>query len=226
MTSPIVQAVGAVLEAMPVTVGLVVVALSVGGALAVFYCWLQEVCGIAVARFVAIWTLALRGSPLLVQLYLVYYGLAQFSAVRSSVAWPILKDPFWCAALVLALNASAYTLEIFRGGIQSVVAAEVEAARAFGMNRWQQYKSVIAPQAFRYCLPAFGNQTVAMVKNTALASTITVMEMTGAAQRIMSSTFAAFEVFLVAGTAYLIANVLLTRPIGWLERRLRTGQSR
>lgn len=219
MNNVITQAAEAIAAAFPVTIALLAVSLASGTLIAVGYGVLLETGGAFLRSVVRVATLMFRGTPLLVQLFLVYYGFAQFEVVRTSVFWVVLCDPFWCAALVLSLNASAYTLEIFRGGIQSVSRQEIEAAKAFGMDQLQLYRTVIVPQAIRYCLPAYSNQVVAVVKNTALASTITVVEMTGASQRVMSATFAAVEVFLIAGTAYLITNTLLTLPISWLERR-------
>lgn len=160
-----------------------------------------------------------RGTPLLVQIFLIYYGLGQFEAVRGSFLWPFLREAYWCAILALALNTGAYTAEIFRGAVLSVAHGQVEAARACGMSRWLAFRRIVAPQALRQALPAYGNEIVLMVKASSLASTITLLEITGVARRIISQTFAVFEIFIVAGAIYLALNMLAALAVRWAERR-------
>ncbi|HYD64716.1 ABC transporter permease [Azospirillum sp.] len=161
-----------------------------------------------------------RGTPLLVQIFLIYYGLGQFPAIRESVLWPVLREPYWCAVLALMLNTGAYTSEIIRGGIQSVPHGQVEAARACGMGRWLTFRRIVAPIAIRQALPAYGNEVILMVKASSLASTITLMEITGIARRIIAQSYAVFEVFIVAGTIYLVINFTLAALVRIAERRL------
>jgi octopine/nopaline transport system permease protein len=161
-----------------------------------------------------------RGTPLLVQIFLIYYGLGQFPAIRESVLWPVLREPYWCAVLALMLNTGAYTSEIIRGGIQSVPHGQVEAARACGMGRWLTFRRIVAPVAVRQALPAFGNEVILMVKASSLASTITLMEITGIARRIIAQSYAVFEVFIVAGAIYLMINFTLAALVRIAERRL------
>ena len=161
-----------------------------------------------------------RGTPLLVQIYLIYFGLGQFEAVRDSVLWTFLREPYWCAILALTLNTSAYASEIVRGGILSVPYGQVEAARAYGMPRLTVFRRIVLPQAIRQALPAYSNEVVLMVKSSSLASTITLMEITGIARQIASRSFAPIEVFLVAGAIYLAINFAVTRLIGLAEWRL------
>jgi len=161
-----------------------------------------------------------RGTPLLVQIFLIYYGLGQFPAIRESVLWPILREPYWCAVIALMLNTGAYTSEIIRGGIQSVPHGQVEAARACGMGRWLTFRRIIAPIAIRQALPAYGNEVILMVKASSLASTITLMEITGIARRIIAQSYAVFEVFIVAGAIYLVINFTLAALVRIAERRL------
>ncbi|MFM2044551.1 MAG: hypothetical protein RLY86_3127 [Pseudomonadota bacterium] len=161
-----------------------------------------------------------RSTPLLVQLFLIYYGLGQFPAVRDSVLWPILREPYWCAILALTLNTAAYTGEIIRGGIRSVHFGQIEAARSVGMSGALLYRRIILPQALRQALPAYGNEVVQMVQASALASTITLMELTGVARAIAARTFQPVEVFVIAGAVYLVLNIALTRGVRWWERRL------
>lgn len=158
-----------------------------------------------------------RGTPLLVQIFLVYYGLAQFEFIRTSFLWPYLRAPFICALITFVLHTVAYTANILRGGLQGVNAGEVEAAKACGMSTFQQYRYILFPQVFRLVLPAYGNEVVAMLKATSLASTITVMELTGAANTIVSQTFAPYEVFITAACIYLVLALVLTKALGLLE---------
>ncbi len=161
-----------------------------------------------------------RGTPLLVQLFLIYYGSSQFDFIKESPAWVVLSEPFWCAVIALAMNTTAYTSEIIRGGIQSVPWGQIEAARACGMSRFLVFRRITMPVALRQALPGYSNEIILMVKGSALASTVTVMEMTGIAKSIISRTFAPVEVFIVAGSIYLLINFVVTRVIRRLEHRL------
>jgi len=166
-----------------------------------------------------------RGTPLLVQIFVIYYGLGQFPAVRASFAWPFLREPYWCAVLALTLNTAAYGSEIVRGGLLAVPYGQIEAARAIGMSRSLLLRRVILPLAIRQALPAYGNELILMVKSTSLASIITLMEITGIAAKIVSETYRIIEVFVAAGALYLLINFALTRLIAaaeyWLTPDLR-----
>lgn len=158
-----------------------------------------------------------RGTPLLVQIFLIYYGIGQFDAIRQSALWPFLREPYWCAILALTLNTAAYTSEVVRGGIQSVPWGQIEAAKACGMSRALQFRRIVVPQAVRQALPAYGNEIILMVKASALASTITLMEVTGIARAIVARTFAPVELFLVAGAIYLAINFIAAQGVKALE---------
>ena len=161
-----------------------------------------------------------RGTPLLVQIYLTYYGLGQFEAVRESFLWPIFREAYWCAIIAFSLNTAAYTAEIFRGAIQAVPHGEIEAARAVGMSRFLQYRRIILPSAFRLALPAYSNEVILMLKSSSLASTITLLDLTGVARVIVSRTFAPYEIFITAAIIYLLITFVVTRGFAWTERRL------
>lgn len=158
-----------------------------------------------------------RGTPLLVQIFLIYYGLGQFEWVRQSPLWPILREAWWCAIIALTLNTAAYTAEILRGGIEAVPKGEVEAARALGMSRALTLRKIILPRAFRLALPAYGNEIILLLKGSALASTVTLLDLTGVARVIVARTYAPYEVFLVAGLIYLGMTFLVTRAIAVAE---------
>ena len=160
-----------------------------------------------------------RGTPLLVQVFLIYYGLGQFRPELQDLnLWWFFRSPYYCALFALTLNTAAYGAEIVRGGLQSVPAGQIEAARAFGMSGVTLYRRIVAPIALRQALPAYGNEVILMVKATSLASTITLMEVTGLAHKLISETFRSFEVFFVAGAIYLIINFAVTRLIRLAER--------
>lgn len=165
-----------------------------------------------------------RGTPLLVQLYIIYYGLSQFPELRRSFLWPFMREPYWCAVLALALNTAAYSAEIIRGGVLSVPAGQIEAARAYGMGGITLIRRIIAPQALRQMLPAYSNEIILMVKSTALASTITMMEITGIAAKLISATYRPVEIFICAGAIYLLLNFAISRIFKCLEYRYSAAQ--
>ncbi|MDH2080304.1 ABC transporter permease [Pseudomonas atacamensis] len=162
-----------------------------------------------------------RGTPLLVQLFLVYYGLAQFDAVRESALWPYLRDPFWCATVTMTLHTAAYIAEILRGAIQAIPPGEIEAARALGMSRPKAMFYIILPRAARIGLPAYSNEVILMLKASALASTVTLLELTGMARTIIARTYLPVEIFFAAGVFYLVMAYVLVRGFKLLERCLR-----
>jgi len=162
-----------------------------------------------------------RGTPLLVQLFLVYYGLAQFDSVRESALWPYLRDPFWCATATMTLHTAAYIAEILRGAIQAVPPGEIEAARALGMSKPKALFYIILPRAARIGLPAYSNEVILMLKASALASTVTLLELTGMARTIIARTYLPVEIFFAAGLFYLLMAYILVRGFKLLERWLR-----
>jgi octopine/nopaline transport system permease protein len=207
------------LAGLPLTLNLAVVSTTLGAMLAVVLALLRA-SFLPGAWFVRFYVFVLRGTPLLLQIFLIYYGLGQFAWVRDSVLWPFLREPYWCAILALGLNTAAYGSEIIRGGLQSVPSGTIEAARVSGMSGLLLYRRIVLPLALRQALPAYGNEIVIMVKSTSLASIVTMMEVSGISYAIISETYRAFEVFLCAGAIYLAINFLLTRAIAWLERWL------
>jgi len=160
-----------------------------------------------------------RGTPLLVQIFLVYYGASQFDVVRESVLWPILREPFWCAIIAFTLNTSAYTAEIFRGAIQAIPQGEVEACKVIGMTKVQMYRRVLLPRAFGIVLPAYGNEIILMLKGSALASTITILDLTGMARTIIAKTYTPMEIFIAAGVIYLAISIVIIAIFRQIERR-------
>lgn len=213
------------LPGIPLLLQLVALSLLAGFALAIVIA-LMRLSPIPPLRWVASgYVFVFRGTPLLVQIFLIYYGLSQFPEIRSSAVWPFLRQPYWCAILALTLNTGAYSAEIIRGGIQSVPWGQIEAARVSGMSGFLLFRRIVFPVALRQALPAYCGEMILMVKATSLGSTITLLEITGIAHKIISETYRAIEVFVVAGAIYLLINFLLTRATialeYWLSPHLR-----
>jgi polar amino acid transport system permease protein len=168
---------------------------------------------------------AIRGTPLLVQIYILYYGfgnlLAQVPGIRSSFLWPILRDGYWYALLALIISSAAYSGEILRGSIRTVPKGEIEAAKSLGLAQVYIWRFVVLPRAFRIALPALGGESIILLKATVLASTITVMDLLGMANYIRMQTFKVYEPLLAVAIIYVLLTFVLTRGVAWLERRNR-----
>jgi octopine/nopaline transport system permease protein/arginine/ornithine transport system permease protein len=162
-----------------------------------------------------------RGTPLLVQLFLIYYGSGQFRPELEAIGlWPYFREAYFCAVLALTLNTAAYTAEILRGAIQGVPHGEVEAARACGMSGALLYRRIIMPKAFRIALPAYSNEVVFLFQATSLVSIITLMDLTGVARVIVARSFAVYEIYITAGIIYLIVTYGILWIFGKVEFRL------
>jgi arginine/ornithine transport system permease protein len=166
-----------------------------------------------------LYTYVIRGTPMLVQLYLIYYGLAQFAAVRESFMWPWLSSATFCACLAFAVNTSAYTAEIIAGSLKATPAGEIEAARAMGMSKAKMYRRILLPSALRRALPQYSNEVIMMLQTTSLASSVTLVDITGAARAVNSESFLPFEAFITAGVFYLCLTFILVRLFKLAERR-------
>jgi len=166
-----------------------------------------------------LYTYVIRGTPMLVQLYLIYYGLSQFAAVRESFLWPWLSSATFCACLAFAINTSAYTAEIIAGSLKATPAGEIEAARAMGMSKSKMYRRILLPSALRRALPQYSNEVIMMLQTTSLASSVTLVDITGAARAVNSESFLPFEAFITAGVFYLCLTFILVRLFKLAERR-------
>lgn len=208
------------LAAVPMTLALFLSSVALGALFAVGLTAMRASHNRLLNGFARAYVFVFRGSPLLVQLFLIYYGLGQFAVVRDSFVWPVLRDAFACAVLALALCTAAYQAEIMRGGLQAVPEAEIDAARSIGMSGFLLLRRIIAPIATRHALPAYSTEIVLMVKSTALASLVTVWEITGVAQRLITQTYRTMEVFLVAVIIYLVINLVVIKLLGMFESYL------
>ena len=159
----------------------------------------------------------LRGTPLLVQIFIIYFGLGQVEWIRESFLWVFLKEP--CAILAFTLNTGAYSSEIFRSAFQTINKGIVEAAKGLGLNKINTFFKIKLPIAIRQSLPAYGNEMILMLKGTSLASTVTLLDLTGVAKHIISTTFRPVEVFIVAGSIYLLMTFIIHNFIKFLEKK-------
>ena len=211
-------------EGLLTTLGLLLSSLFIGGILALVFA-LALVSRIAVLRWVVgAYTYVIRGTPLLIQLYLIYYGIAQLEWVqdRWDTVWPWthFKDPFFCALLAFSLNTAGYTAEMIAGAIRDIHAGEIEAAQAMGMSRWQALRRVVLPSAIRRTLPAYSNEVVMMLHSTSIASAVPAMlDVTAAASRIYSDFYLPFEAYIAAAAIYLTITSSLVGLFRLAERR-------
>ncbi|MBB2679025.1 UNVERIFIED_ORG: octopine/nopaline transport system permease protein [Rhizobium esperanzae] len=202
------------LTGLPLTLELAVTSVVAGSALALAISLLAVTGGEIGRTITRAYVFVFRGSPLLVQMFLIYYGLGQFRhGLQELGVWGFFREPYWCAVLALTLNTAAYCSEIFRGGLRAVSVQEIEAARACGMSGILLFRRIILPIAIRHALPAYGNEIILMIKATALASVITIMEVTGLAGKLIADSFRAFEIFIVAGALYLTIIFVVTRML-------------
>ncbi len=208
------------LSGLNLTIQLVTISLFLGFCLAVGLALLRLSNNTFLSFFAKTYIFYFRGTPLLVQIFLIYYGIAQFEIIRESFVWSFFKEAYWCGILALTLNTCAYSSEIIRGGIQSVPFGQIESAKSVGMSGFLLYRRIILPIAFRQALPAYGNEMILMVKATSLVSTITLMEVTGIARLIIAKTFSPVEVFIVAGLIYLTINFIIPRLVSFCEIKL------
>ena len=160
-----------------------------------------------------------RGTPLLVQIFIIYFGLGQIEYLRTTFLWVVLKEPYWCAIIAFSLNTGAYTSEILRSAFQTIKPGYLEAGRSLGIPSKIIFTKIQIPIAIKQSLPAYGNEIILMLKGTSLASTVTLMDLTGVAKYIISTTFKPIEVFIVAGGIYLFMTFIIHNVIKYLEKK-------
>ncbi len=211
--------IGLYIDGLWVTIRLVTSSLLVGLLLAIPIALLR------ISRNPLIWGLPwayiyfFRGTPLLVQTFIIYYGFGQFEFVRESFLWPVLKEAYWCALIAFSLNTGAYTAEILRGAIEQTDFGEIEAAKACGMSRALMLRRIILPGSFRRALPAYGNEVIFMLHGSAIASVITIVDILGAGRIINSRYFAPYEAYITAGLFYLDLTFIIVFLFKQWEKR-------
>ena len=207
------------LGATIVTLKLLSVSLIIGLIIGLIFAILRLNKNIFINRFAYLYSYVFRGTPLLVQIFIIYFGLGQIEYLRSTFLWIILKEPYWCAIIAFALNTGAYTSEIFRSAFQTIKSGLIEAGKSLGISNKIIFYKIQIPIAIRQSLPAYGNEMILMMKGTSLASTVTLMDLTGVAKYIISTTFKPVEVFIVAGGIYLFMTFIIHNLIKFLEKK-------
>jgi len=207
------------LNATLVTLKLLSLSLIIGLFLGFCFAILRLNKNIFVNRFAYGYSYLFRGTPLLVQIFIIYFGLGQIEFLRSSFLWVILKEPYWCAIIAFSLNTGAYTSEIIRSALQTIESGFIEAGKSLGLSNKIIFFKIQIPIAIRQSLPAYGNEIILMLKGTSLASTVTLMDLTGVAKYIISTTFKPVEVFIVAGSIYLFLTFLIHNLVKFLEKK-------
>ena len=207
------------LSAAVITLKLLSVSLVIGLFIGLLFAILRLNKNIFVNKFAYGYSYLFRGTPLLVQIFIIYFGLGQIEYLRTTFLWVILKEPYWCAIIAFALNTGAYTSEILRSAFQTIKPGIIEAGKSLGVSSKIIFYKIQIPIAIRQSLPAYGNEIILMMKGTSLASTVTLMDLTGVAKYIISTTFRPVEVFIVAGGIYLFMTFIIHNLIKFLEKK-------
>ncbi len=207
------------LSASLVTLKLLSLSLVFGLLIGLLFAILRLNKNIFINKFAYGYSYLFRGTPLLVQIFIIYFGLGQIEGLRNSFAWVVLKEPYWCAIIAFALNTGAYTSEILRSAFQTIKPGFIEAGKSLGISKKNIFYKIQIPIAIRQSLPAYGNEIILMLKGTSLASTVTLMDLTGVAKYIISTTFKPIEVFIVAGSIYLFFTFIIHNVIKFLEKK-------
>lgn len=212
------------IQGLGMTVQLLVISMGLGLVLAVPIGLVQVTGPKWLSRIALAYCTVMRGTPLLIQLYLFYYGLgsvlATFPELRQSMFWPILREGYFYAILAFALNEAGYAGEIMRGAFLSVPKGELEAARAIGMSPWQVLRRVWLPRAIRNVLPTLGGETILTLKSTPLAALVTVVDLFGVSDRVRQETYIIYEPLLLVMVIYMILTFIITRIFAVVERQI------
>ncbi len=201
------------------TLKLLSVSIFIGLFVGLFFAILRIKNNLILGKIAYVYSYIFRGTPLLVQIFIIYYGFGQVEFIRESFLWIILKEPYWCAVIAFALNTGAYTSEILRSAFQTIKPGFVEAGKSLGVSGKIIFYKIQIPIAIRQSLPAYGNEIILMLKGTSLASTVTLMDLTGVAKYIISTTFKPIEVFIIAGSIYLFFTFIIHNVIKLLEKK-------
>jgi len=207
------------LSATVITLKLLSLSLFFGLFIGLFFAILRMNKNPIINKFAYGYSYVFRGTPLLVQIFIIYFGLGQIEYLRSTFLWVIFKEPYWCAIIAFALNTGAYTSEILRSAFQTIKPGLIEAGKSLGIPNKVIFYKIQIPIAIKQSLPAYGNEIILMLKGTSLASTVTLMDLTGVAKYIISTTFKPIEVFIVAGGIYLFMTFCVHNLIKFLEKK-------
>jgi len=207
------------LSAAVVTLKLLSLSLFFGLAIGLLFAILRLNKNYFINKFAYGYSYIFRGTPLLVQIFIIYFGLGQVEYFRSTFLWVVFKEPYWCAIIAFALNTGAYTSEILRSAFQTIKPGIIEAGKSLGISNKIIFYKIQIPVAIRQSLPAYGNEIILMMKGTSLASTVTLMDITGVAKHIVSTTYKPLEIFIMAGCIYLFMTFIIHNLIKYLEKK-------
>ncbi len=207
------------LSGMTITLVLMLAALGIGLSLAIGMVVARVLDNRVINKLIDGVVFCICGTPLLVQLFLIYYGLGQFAFIRDSLAWVVLREPMGCAIITLAINTACYTYVLLQGALRSVPQNEVAACDALGMSKWLALRRILLPRAFRIALPAYSNEVIMILKSTSLASTITLLDLMGVTQALIAQSYAMTTYYLIAGACYLALNVFVISVFHYLQKR-------
>ncbi len=211
------------LIATTTTLKLLLVSIIFGLVIGIFFAIMRLSSNLTVRNISYYYSYIFRGTPMLVQLFIIYFGLAQIEILRESFLWNFLKEPYWCAIIAFSLNTGAYSSEIFRSAFQTIKIGYIEAGKSLGLSQKNIFFKIQIPIAIKQSLPAYGNEIILILKGTSLASTVTIMDLTGVSKFIISTTFKPIEVFIVAGSIYLILTFLIHNFIKFSEKKFESN---
>lgn len=203
-----------------VTVQMVFLSLVIGALLSIPLALMRSSKNPWISKPVWVYTYIFRGTPLLIQLYIIYYGVTFIEGIQDSMFWPIVKEAFYPCLVAFVLNTAAYTTEILRGAIATTPKGEIEAAKAYGMSWFKMTHRIILPSAFRRALPAYGNEVIFMLHASAIASVVTIVDLTGAATDIYARYYAPFEAYTFVALIYLCITFSLIYLFKYLEKKM------
>ena len=209
------------LKAAFLTIELTILSLFIGCLLGLFFSILRLSKNKIIFKFAYYYSFIFRGTPLLVQIFIIYFGLAQLEFIRDSFLWIVLKEPYWCAIISFTLNTGAYTSEIFRSAFEKVDKGTIEAGKSLGLSKFKIFLKIKFPLAIKSSIPAYGNEMILMLKGTSLASTVTLIDLTGASKYIISTNFNPVEVFIFSGSIYLFFTFFIHNIIKYTEKKMR-----
>ena len=218
---PLIDNLPDILNSALLTIELTILSILIGLIIGFFFA-LMRISKIKLLSYISYYySFVFRGTPLFVQIFIIYFGLAQLEFVRESFLWVVLKKPYWCAIIAFALNTGAYTSEIFRSGFEKIDKNLIEAANSLGLNKLKTFLTITLPIGIKRSIPAYGNEMILMLKGTSLASTVTLLDLTGTAKYIISTHFNPVEVFVFVGSIYLFFTFLIHTFVKYLERKFR-----
>ncbi|MFC0309668.1 arginine ABC transporter permease ArtM [Gallibacterium trehalosifermentans] len=206
-------------QGIPTSLLLTVVALAIAFVMALVLTFLLALNNKIISRVVNTYIMLFTGTPLLVQLFLIYSGPGQFQWIVDSPLWSLLSNAWFCAMLALALNSAAYSTQLFYGAVKAISKGQWESCASLGLSRAQTLK-ILIPYALKRALPSYTNEIILVFKGTSLASTITIMDIMGYARQLYGTEYNALLIYGLAGVIYLVITGIATYLLRKLEKRV------